>query len=296
MSQDSTPAASWDAVAAELRAYREHQQQTWGDLDHALLGRYLANEVSPAERSVVEAELANRPELRILTEVVGDVLADIDSVQTSTEQPLVLPFRKPVQRRSRYRQLASLAAAASLLLGLGFALQQESFTVGNSETELASLASTDLVAVRGFTPNPTCEIVDDHKVLTTTARDQLRKDVEELSRNHGVPIVVEAVRTLPELEKRSNARAKANFQNVRAKGDVRTANSYRNADQTVFMYICIDPPRAKVGDKLAAPSKPSVFYATDRKVMMLKSPAAPESLLEVNLRDAGAAAAAANER
>src|SRR6185295_17115784 len=92
MSADSTPTTSWDTIAAELRAYRQQQKQTWGDLDHALIGRYLAGEVSPEERALVEAELAEHPELRTLTDVVSGVLTGIDTVQTTTEGPRILTF------------------------------------------------------------------------------------------------------------------------------------------------------------------------------------------------------------
>src|SRR5947209_17485170 len=99
MSQDSTNPPSWDVVAAELRACREQQKQTWGELDSALIGRYLAGEVSAEERTLVETSLADHPELRILTEIVSDVLADCTPV-VEAPAPRLLSFSdaKPARK------------------------------------------------------------------------------------------------------------------------------------------------------------------------------------------------------
>ena len=64
----------WERVASELRAYRDYQQQAWGDIDNATLGRYLAGELDFDERHRVETALDERPELRKLTELVRAVL------------------------------------------------------------------------------------------------------------------------------------------------------------------------------------------------------------------------------
>jgi len=137
MSQEPTQSTSWNAVAAELRAYREQQKQTWGDLDHALIGRYLAGEVNDEERSRVEAALEHHPELRVLTEVVSGVLADCEPAAVPAPAPVERPrilslsaARPPrVGRKARLRQLGGLAAAACLLLGLGLTLSQHSHPV-----------------------------------------------------------------------------------------------------------------------------------------------------------------------
>ncbi len=60
----STDFGQWDRVASELRACREAQQQAWGDVDNATLGRCLAGDVTPDERRRIETELGRRPELR----------------------------------------------------------------------------------------------------------------------------------------------------------------------------------------------------------------------------------------
>jgi hypothetical protein len=131
MSQDSTNPPSWDVVAAELRACREQQKQTWGELDSALIGRYLAGEVNDEERSLVDASLEAHPELRVLTEIVNDVLIDCPPVAPveSAAQPRILSFSsaKPAKksRFQRQQRLFALAAAACLMLGLGIVLERQ---------------------------------------------------------------------------------------------------------------------------------------------------------------------------
>jgi len=130
MAHESAP-PPWDVLAAELRAYRNQQQQTWGDLDSALIGRYLAGEASSAERERVEASFEQHPDLRVLTELVRDVLNEfepaaspIPAKQPEIERPRILSFqprnRKPLI--ARIRRYGALAAAACLLLALGVSL------------------------------------------------------------------------------------------------------------------------------------------------------------------------------
>src|SRR5262245_31819814 len=125
--KDSAGSPSWETVAAELRAYREQQRQTWGDLDHALIGKYLAGEVTADERRRVEVALDTHPELRLLTDVVSDVLNDCQAVEQPPAQ--IIPFTTTKRKRSsgfaRFRQQFALAAAACLLLGLGFLLHKQ---------------------------------------------------------------------------------------------------------------------------------------------------------------------------
>ena len=58
----ATDFGPWDRVASELRACREAQQQAWGDVDNATLGRYLAGDVTSEERRRIEQELGSHPE------------------------------------------------------------------------------------------------------------------------------------------------------------------------------------------------------------------------------------------
>lgn len=116
----------WKRVAAELRAYRDLQQQAWGDLDNATLGRYLAGEVDTEERRQVESALNELPELRRLTDLVRDVLSDFEpAVDQVPEAPVLLPFSQRPARPSLYARLrrrSALVAAACLLLALGLGM------------------------------------------------------------------------------------------------------------------------------------------------------------------------------
>src|SRR5262249_15506010 len=136
MAQESN-LPQWDVLAAELRAFRDQQRQTWGDVDSALIGRYLAGEASAEDRSRVEAAFDQHPDLRVLTELVSDVLNEFEPhtatppapppvQQPEVTRPRLLPFtQQPRARRpflSHVRRYGALAAAACLLLALGVAL------------------------------------------------------------------------------------------------------------------------------------------------------------------------------
>src|SRR5438105_3929685 len=118
----------WERVASELRACKESQRRAWGDIDNATLGRYLAGEASGDERARVEHALEELPELRRLTDLVRDVLGDLEPValDAAPEPPPVLSL---AAERARRRGLASflgrrssLVAAACLLVVLGVAM------------------------------------------------------------------------------------------------------------------------------------------------------------------------------
>jgi hypothetical protein len=87
---------SWDRVAAELRACKESQQKAYGDVDSATLGRYLAGEMTPAERATLEQTLDELPDLRLLTDLVQDVLNDLGPVEAAppaaAPAPVILPL------------------------------------------------------------------------------------------------------------------------------------------------------------------------------------------------------------
>ena len=125
MSSDHGADEHWERVASELQAQRQAQQQAWGDVDNATLGRYLADDVTPEERRRIETALNERPELRKLTDLVSDVLRDCEPASTTetTARPAVLPFRKapPIPKANhRWRRYAAVAVAACLLFGLGY--------------------------------------------------------------------------------------------------------------------------------------------------------------------------------
>lgn len=128
MAIEFDPTEQWDRVASELRAYKQTQQQAWGDVDNATLGRYLAGELSGEERARVEQALAQYPELLKLTDVVRDVLDEFEPAAPAPlpAAPKILPFpqsrpaRKPFARLLRSR--GALVAAACLLLALGLSM------------------------------------------------------------------------------------------------------------------------------------------------------------------------------
>src|SRR5260370_41297705 len=101
MSHERATPAQWDVLTAELRSYREQQKQTWGELDNALIGRYLAGEVTDDERRAVETALKDHPELRKLTDLVLDALNEFQP--SSFEPPASLPRLLPCTDRRHTR-------------------------------------------------------------------------------------------------------------------------------------------------------------------------------------------------
>src|SRR5262245_48662867 len=74
MTAELSPRERWERAAGELRAFRDLQRQTWGEIDNAILGRYLAGEVTAVERELVEATLQRHPDLRELLALIGEAL------------------------------------------------------------------------------------------------------------------------------------------------------------------------------------------------------------------------------
>jgi hypothetical protein len=129
MSSAFDQTGSWDRVAAELRACKESQQKAYGDVDSATLGRYLAGEMTPAERATLEQTLEELPDLRLLADLVQDVLNDVGPVESapaSAPVPVILPLAvvKPRRRASALRRYAPLVAAACLLFACVATLPQ----------------------------------------------------------------------------------------------------------------------------------------------------------------------------
>src|SRR5437660_4327088 len=121
MTSDRDALEQWDRVSAELEAYRNLQQEAWGDVDNVVLGRYLAGDATTEERSEIEAALRDHPQLRELTDLVRDVLQDFEPVTAPVKvtvpvapaapEPRILSFppqRKPKSRFSPFRQRAAL--------------------------------------------------------------------------------------------------------------------------------------------------------------------------------------------
>lgn len=122
MSSSFDETGSWDRVAAELRACKESQKLAYGDVDNATLGRYLAGDLNPAEMATLEQTLDELPELRKLTDLVQDVLRDLEPIESAPPTlpevavtPVILPLPAARPRRSsKLRRYGSLAAACLL--------------------------------------------------------------------------------------------------------------------------------------------------------------------------------------
>jgi len=139
MSSESDQTGQWERIARELRACKESQRQAWGDIDNTTLGRYLAGDASGHELASVENALEELPELRKLTDLVRDVLDNLEPfvldapAVAATPEPVLLPFpAKPAPTfRKRFftflRQRSSLVAAACLLLIFGLAMPRPGF-------------------------------------------------------------------------------------------------------------------------------------------------------------------------
>ena len=154
----STDFGQWDRVASELRACREAQQQAWGDVDNATLGRYLAGDVTPEERRRIETELGRRPELRKLTDLVSDVIRDCEPAAPERAGRSVLPFSaaRPVPNATsrRWRQWVAVAAAACLLLALAYTV----FTKGPGASSPFSRGNLAIVTTSDFAKNPEASV------------------------------------------------------------------------------------------------------------------------------------------
>ncbi|MFO0844716.1 MAG: hypothetical protein U0797_20350 [Gemmataceae bacterium] len=147
------PSPQWERLVSELRACKESQRRTWGDLDDVTLGRYLAGEASSAEVARVESELRERAELRQLTELVRDVLGELGPAEpTPVPAPRLLSFEKASPRRrpvlAFLRRRSSLVAAACLLIVLGVAMPNPGFL--SAPLDGPGEAPEPAVAMRGM--------------------------------------------------------------------------------------------------------------------------------------------------
>src|SRR5262245_60963673 len=148
MSSSFDQSGSWDRIAAELRACKESQRRSYGDVDNATLGRYLAGDLNPDETASLEQTLDELPELRQVTELVQDVLRDLEPIETvppevepaETPAPVILPLPTagPRRRTRALRRYGSLAAACLLFACLGL-LPAGSFSGRKQQTQTVAL-------------------------------------------------------------------------------------------------------------------------------------------------------------
>jgi hypothetical protein len=74
MAGPSESREQWQRLAAELRAYRQVQQQAWGDLDDVQVAQFLAGASSPQDRAEVEQAMRDLPDVREVIDVLRGVL------------------------------------------------------------------------------------------------------------------------------------------------------------------------------------------------------------------------------
>ncbi len=210
MSKPSEPDLTWDRVAAELRACRDVERAAWGGIDNTMLGRYLADEVTREERQEIEQALRTLPELRMLTDLVRDVLTDFEPVHVPTA-PGTLSFVEHATRRAAslpaksktyfgktFRQRTALAAAACLLLGLGLCLPGL-LPSRPSRSEIVALGPP--MATRDTPPGQVALLAMPPEIAPLAKFD---REVDELETKGQIAQAIAKARELPALAK--NAR------------------------------------------------------------------------------------------
>ncbi|MFQ3594454.1 MAG: hypothetical protein SNJ82_14860, partial [Gemmataceae bacterium] len=150
----------WDRVASELQALKQSQEEAYGGVDSALLGRFLAGECEDAERAHVEETMATHPELQQLADLVRDVLCAAPPIEESS--PRVVPAPEPTanivafaprQRRSfAWQRLGTLVAAACLFLVIGVGVGPLSGALGGGNRSSTGLALANGSASREAVP------------------------------------------------------------------------------------------------------------------------------------------------
>lgn len=68
--------ARWANVAAQLKQYRDQQRASWGNVDDALVAKYIAGEATDAEKEQVETAIKDNPNIKQAIEVIQEVLKE----------------------------------------------------------------------------------------------------------------------------------------------------------------------------------------------------------------------------
>jgi hypothetical protein len=117
-------------VAADLGAYREAQRRAWGDLEEAVIARYLAAEATEEERRRVEQAMRDFPRVRECVETLREVMPGIDlgredRPESAGGEPSrrisEVPSKPHLYSPSSVRRLVPYALAACLLIAAGLA-------------------------------------------------------------------------------------------------------------------------------------------------------------------------------
>jgi hypothetical protein len=101
--------ASWTRVRDHLLAYREAQRLNWGDIDEAMIARYVVGEGNPTERAQVERAARDYPGVRECVDILREVM---DSEEGRERESIV----QHSARRLVRIWLGSLAAAGIFLV------------------------------------------------------------------------------------------------------------------------------------------------------------------------------------
>jgi hypothetical protein len=240
---------TWDRVASELRSYREQQERTWGKVDSSTLGRYLDDAADSQERKQVEAALAEHPELRKLTDLVREVLADFEPAASPSPSPVTVPQPTPAvlafqPRRQRFwraaREYVALAAAACLLMALGIGLIRNGLgrSTPKSDDNLLAMNATAKVRPSSALEDdlPRSEPGKDRVVRTTsTPLQALERQVVSLTEKGQVDRAVQVASRISEAAKKAKEQQNPYFGESLARiGDVWSQHGYYQEAAPVY--------------------------------------------------------------
>lgn len=88
-SPDSDHEQRWEALAAELQAYREGQQACWGFVSDLTVARFLADECTPRERDSVENAMREHEAVRDSIEVLRELVAIPDLIPQAAAESVM---------------------------------------------------------------------------------------------------------------------------------------------------------------------------------------------------------------
>jgi hypothetical protein len=112
----------WALLAEDLKAYRESQRRTWGDIDEVTIARYVVGEATVEERARTERAMREYPAVRECVATVRDLIqipaaGQRPAVETAAPTTLPFPSLEPVARTmGRLRRRPAIAAGLILAL------------------------------------------------------------------------------------------------------------------------------------------------------------------------------------
>jgi hypothetical protein len=153
MVNSDQPKAEWQWIAAELRAYREAQDQVWGGLDDVVVARYLAGTCTQEEKLRVEGVANERRAVANLLALVREV-CDGATVARAADAIIELPAQESREavraepaatvtwntRGSLWRSPALTRAFAGLAATLLIIVTTLAWLVGSQRNEIQRLS------------------------------------------------------------------------------------------------------------------------------------------------------------